>query len=69
MFDGLTLLFIIVVLVTFFILILGLIFAIYIVYNKHSKDIDELSDKEKEIIDDTSITKTSNKKFEHIYFL
>lgn len=69
MFNGLTLLFIIVVLVTFFVLILGLIFAIYIVYNKHSKDIDELSDKEKEIIDEISIGKTSNKKFEHIYFL
>jgi len=69
MFNGLTFLFIIVVLVTFFVLILGLIFAIYIVYNKHSKDIDELSDKEKEIIDEISIGKTSNKKFEHIYFL
>lgn len=69
MFEGLTLLFIIVVLITFFILILGLLFAIYLVYNKHSKDIDELSDKEKEIIDEVSIKESSAKKFEHIYFL
>jgi len=69
MLEGLTLLFIIVVLITFFILILGLLFAIYLVYNKHSKDIDELSDKEKEIIDEVSIKESSTKKFEHIYFL
>jgi len=69
MFEGLTLLFIIVVLITFFILILGLLFAIYLVYNKHSNDIDELSDKEKEIIDEESMKEPSTKKFEHIYFL
>lgn len=69
MFNGLTLFIIIVALITFFILILGLIFAIYIVYNKQSKNIDELSDKEKEIIEETKIKETSSKKFEHIYFL
>lgn len=69
MFQGLTFLSILLVLITFFILILGLLFAIYIVYNKHSKDIDELSNEEKEIINNLSIHETSNKKFEHIYFL
>ncbi len=69
MFEVSTIFFIIVVLATFFILILGLIFAIYIVYNKHSNDIDELSDKEKKIINEVSIEKTANKKLKHIYFL
>ena len=69
MFEVSTIFFIIVVLATFFILILGLIFAIYIVYNKHSNDIDELSDKEKKIIDESSIKETANKNLNHIYFL
>ncbi|MGQ9845444.1 MAG: hypothetical protein ACUVQN_04450 [Caldisericia bacterium] len=69
MFQGLTFFSILLVLITFFILILGLLFAIYIVYNRHSKDIDELSNEEKEIIDNLSINETSNKKFEHIFFL
>ena len=69
MFELSTIFFIIVVLATFFILILGLIFAIYIVYNKHSNDIDELSDKEKKIIDESSIKETANKNLNHIYFL
>lgn len=69
MFQGLTFFSILLVLIIFFILILGLLFAIYIVYNRHSKDIDELSNEEKEIIDNLSINETSNKKFEHIFFL
>ncbi|HOK18340.1 MAG TPA: hypothetical protein P5272_02035 [Caldisericia bacterium] len=69
MFELSTIFFIIVVLATFFILILGLIFAIYIVYNKHSNDIDDLSDKEKKIIDESSIKETANKNLNHIYFL
>lgn len=69
MFQGLTFFSILLVLITFFILILGLLFAIYIVYNRHSKDIDELSNEEKEIIDNLSINETSNKRFEHIFFL
>ena len=69
MFEVSTIFFIIVVLATFFILILGLIFAIYIVYNKHSNDIDDLSDKEKKIIDESSIKETANKNLNHIYFL
>ncbi|HOL83456.1 MAG TPA: hypothetical protein PLK48_05585 [Caldisericia bacterium] len=69
MFELSTIFFIIVVLATFFILILGLIFSIYIVYNKHSNDIDDLSDKEKKIIDESSIKETANKNLNHIYFL
>lgn len=69
MFQGLTFFSILLVLITFFILILGLLFAIYIVYNRHSKDIDELSNEEKEIIDNLLINETSNKRFEHIFFL
>jgi len=69
MFEVSTIFFIIVVLATFFILILGLIFAIYIVYNKHSNDIDELSDKEKKIINESFIKETTNKNLNHIYFL
>lgn len=61
MFEGLTFFSILLILITFFILILGLLFAIYIVYDKHSKDIDELSNEEKEIIDKLPINETSNK--------
>lgn len=49
--------------------IIGLTFAIYIVFNKFTKDIDELSDEEKEIVEKTISENTNKKKFEHIYFL
>lgn len=69
MFEGLTIFIIIVATLTFFILILGLIFAIYIVYNKQSNDIDKLSDKEKEIFKELSKKENSIKSYKHIYFL